>query len=104
MESIEKILCSAIWFDDGKHYVHSPVNIKTGMVLCGHRHHNIFAQFQVMGEAGKEMSRHEKEQGFLTNLNRFVDREEGWIIAENANQITDRIVAGKGKLYSENLY
>lgn len=41
-------------------------------------------------------------EGFLTNLNRFVDREEAYIIALNAKQIDSRI--NGSALYSEDLY
>lgn len=42
----------------------------------------------------------ESVQGFLTNKNRFVDREEGAIIAFDAGQIEKE----KETLYSEDLY
>lgn len=37
----EYIICSAIHFDDSKEHVHQPVNIKSGYVVCGRRHHSI---------------------------------------------------------------
>ena len=43
-------------------------------------------------------------QGFLTNKNRFVDRREGYIIAELTNQLNDRSRGGSIELYSEDLY
>jgi len=46
----------------------------------------------------------EEVQGFLTNKNRFVDREEGYDIAELANQLNDRSRGGSRALYSEDLY
>ncbi len=46
---------------------------------------------------------YEKEQGFLTNLNRFVDRKEAWSIADKAGQIKQQS-GGHGTLYSEDLY
>lgn len=99
----EIILCAAIWFDDGKFYHHQPVNVKTGVVFCGHRHGCIFAQ--VGGTVGERQNLgiFEKEQGFLTNLNRFVDRQEAWDIAKKANQIIG-VSGGEGTLYSEDLY
>lgn len=36
----ERILCAAVHYDDGKEYVHQPINITSGYVVCGHRHHN----------------------------------------------------------------
>lgn len=49
----------------------------------------------------------EKEQGFLTNKGRWVDRQEAWKIAVKNRQIVRRVggdTAKGGTLYSENLY
>lgn len=96
----EYILCSAIWFDDGNVYTCQPINIHIGIVLCGHRHYNIFAQIGGLVKERKDLGIYEKEQGFLTNLNRFVDREEGAKIAFRAKQIENET----NRLYSEDLY
>lgn len=111
----EYILCAAIHFDDGNKYVHQPKNIQSGYVLCGRRHHNIYAV--LAGITGNDRKRLEYEQcqGFITNLDRFVDREEGYLIALNAKQIKDieiepelqRIFPDREKkrlLISEHLY
>lgn len=100
MNREEYILCAAIHFDDGKQYAHQPRNIQTGIVLCGHRHSCIFQQIGGLVGERKNLGIHEKEQGFLTNLNRFVNREEGAIIALNAGQIDNELKT----LYSEDLY
>ena len=100
MNREEYILCAAIHFDDGKQYAHQPRNIQTGIVLCGHRHGCIFQQIGGLVGERKNLGIHEKEQGFLTNLNRFVNREEGAIIALNAGQIDNELKT----LYSEDLY
>ena len=96
----EYILCSAIWFDDGKEYEHPPKNIKTGLVVCGRRHHNCFnIVYHLVG--AKNIRHYEKEiQGFLTNTNRFVTREEAAIIALKAGQITEPT----NRLFSEDLW
>lgn len=102
---IEYILCAANYYNDGKIYTYSPVNIEVGFVICGHRHHNCISSFvQLVGfpytEDGHRL--HNTEiQGFLTNKNRFVDRLEGARIAILAEQIDDVF---KKKLYSEDLY
>jgi hypothetical protein len=84
----EYILCSAIHYDDGKEYVHQPRNIKSGYVLCGRRHHNIInTQFQVFGV---KTTGDNNTQGFLTNIDRFVNRKEGYKIALEAGQIKPR--------------
>lgn len=99
-QSTEFILCAAIWFDDGKKYAGQPLNINTGLVLCGHRHACIFPQIGgLVGERVK-LGTHEKEQGFLTNQNRFVGRCEAATIAFNSGQIKSEI----NRLYSEDLY
>jgi len=102
--TLEYILCAANHYDDGTEPVHEPKNIKSGFVVCGRRHHNCIHTFaMIVGfpytERGMEIHRTE-EQGFITNTNRFVSREEGADIAFNAGQITER----KSTLYSEDLY
>ena len=97
----ESILCASIHFDDGIEYVHQPVNIKTGIVLSGHRHGCIFVQSAFFGHPSRnDLNIINEEQGFLTNKNRFVSREEAEQIAFDAGQIKEKT----GKLYSEDLY
>lgn len=107
MES-EKIICSAIWYKElplVKEEVlrirgFSPTNVDRGIVFAGHRHpHCLYQMVAITGkssyEAGKNIS------GFLTNLNRFVDREEGAKI-HIANGGT--LNYSSTDLYSEDLY
>jgi len=96
----EYILCSAIWFDDGKEYVHNPSNIKTGFVIAGRRHHNCFAVLGQILQPNLEYKALDDIQGFLTNTNRFVDREEGGRIAFEAGQTKEL----KKTLFSEDLW
>lgn len=91
----EYILCSAIWFDDGVKYPHQPKNIDTGYVICGRRHHNCFTIRSIITNDDNE-----REQGFLTNTDRFVDREEAGRIAYEAGQIKEK----NNFLYSEDLW
>lgn len=79
-----------------------PKNCKTGVVFTGIRHGQcIYTKSAVTGLRDAESG--EYTQGFLTNLNRFVDRQEAWDIAEKANQII-MVSGGEGTLYSEDLY
>ena len=95
------ILCAAIWFNDGKTYVHQPVNIKTGFVVCGQRHHNCFIIFSILkNEDYKRTDYGDLVQGFLTSDNKFVNRKEGGRIAFKANQIVKKTDC----LFSEDLY
>jgi len=106
----EYILCSAIWYKELplKHEEplrlrgYSPYNIDRGVVLCGWRHSNCL--YQMNGITGlKSHEAGKNESGFLTNKNRFVNREEGMKIAKAANQLnTDLHVSNI--LFSENLY
>lgn len=46
-----------------------------------------------------------REQGFLTSLGRYVNRQEGTLIARAAGQLEDRIkTGGENTLYSEDLW
>lgn len=103
----EYILCAAIWYKDIPLVKPSvldnrgirPYNIDRGIVFCGWRHPNcIYQKYAITGLRDAESG--ENEQGFLTNKNRFVNREEAAIIAFNAGQITKEL----NTLYSEDLY
>ena len=102
--SAEYILCSAIWFDDGiTTYIHQPKNIKSGFVVCGRRHHNCFTIKAMLQGVGRTNYINEV-QGFLTNKDRFVDRQEAMIIAVLANQIIERTGSRPDTLYSEDVW
>lgn len=96
----EYILCAAIWFDDGKKYAHQPKNINTGLVLCGWRHGCIFPQIGGLVGERQQLGIYEKDQGFLTSHNRFVDRKEAAKIAVDNNQCD----SDNTFLFSEDLY
>lgn len=113
LTSKEYILCAAVWYKDLpmkkpdilEHRGFRPFNVDKGVVVSGWRHGNCIYQMvaitglrSVPSEAGEEV------QGFLTNKNRFVDREEGYDIAEAAEQLNERPRGGGRTLYSEDLY
>ena len=108
---MEKIQCSANWYkdyplimDDFPEGFCRPINVDSGMVFCGLRHHNcIYAMVAISGkrqcEAGEEI------QGFLTNKNRFVNRLEALEIAIKADQvIIEKLGNPRIGLFSEDLY
>jgi hypothetical protein len=97
-DNTQRILCAAIWFDDGIVHVHQPKNIQTGFVICGRRHHNCFATLSAITD--KRHFEFEKEQGFLTNDDMFMNRVDAAKVAFEAKQ-TDEI---KKELFSEDLY
>ena len=119
MEEKEFIICAAIYINDGKFHDQQPININKGFVVCGRRHNNCYQTIQsitglgvneTIGELIKSLNTEEiiKHQGFVTSLDRYVDRKEGWIIAKNNNQIQYGLYASDNGedsiLISENLY
>lgn len=88
---MERIICAAI---------HNPVDIDMAgepLIYCGLRHHNILRQ-------GKHVSRNPHHQGFLTNIGRYVGRQEGLTIALIASQVLDIKEVRGDILFSEDLY
>lgn len=109
----EYILCAAIWYKDMplikpdilEPRGFRPYNVDRGVVISGWRHANcIYQMVAITGLRDIPVQVGESVQGFLTNKNRFVDRIEGWKIAEAANQINDRPRGNSKTLYSEDLY
>ena len=82
---MKKILCAAIHYNDGKVYPHQPKNIKEGLVICGRRHHNCITTLSSLTNG--EHVRKFIDQGFLTVDDNYVDRQEAYKIAYEANQI-----------------
>lgn len=105
---MERILCAAIWYKEIplKKIITGvlPKNCDRGIVILGHRHGQcIWTVGSLTGLRTctiADDATGESEQGFLTNTNRFVNREEAAIIAFNSKQIDKEIKT----LYSEDLY
>jgi hypothetical protein len=100
----EYILCAANHYDDGKEMTHGPKNIESGFVICGRRHANCISMFAKMVgfpyDENANALRKTERQGFLTNTDRFVEREEAAQIAFEAGQIKQHKIV----LFSEDLY
>lgn len=104
----EYILCAAVWYKEyDPDYAEEvkrqsrPKNVTRGMVFCGQRHLQCIRTFSyVTGKRSVDSEIGDNEQGFLTNTNRFVSREEGGQIAFDAGQTKEL----KQTLYSEDLY
>ncbi len=107
-KNIEYILCAANFYNDGQEHTHTVINKKLGFIICGHRHHNCIGTFaQMRGFPYSEESQllqNTEIQGFLTNTNRFVDRQEGLKIAIEANQLKIGNQCNYKDLYSEDLW
>ena len=105
----EFIVCAAIWFDDGLKYEHQPKNIQSGIVVSGRRHHNCYGTLAAMGLQGKYFRKFDigrKGQGFITSKDRFLSREDAFLIAQKQGQIFHKMHDGKTSemLVSEDLY
>lgn len=98
------ILCAAIWYKNEKSATHDVSNINSGIVVCGRRHHNCISIYHAL--TGKTTCDRETDiQGFLTSDNRFVDRKEGYQIAQAAGQLLhDMHDKTNPILISEDLY
>lgn len=102
----ETIICAAIWYKEIRTHIDipqvRPVNIESGIVVCGYRHGQIIWTVSMLTGLRTvtyaDDGTGEYEQGFLTNKNRFVDRKEAYKIAYENNQI---IGPNKGRLHNE---
>ncbi len=103
MRKDEYILCAAIWFDDGVDRDLPEIKGKTGYVVLGRRHSNVFFTASVLSDDGSIRLPEKETQGFITNKNRFVDRLEAADIAFKAGQIVQPTKHPLG-LFSEDLY
>ncbi|MHA1199458.1 MAG: hypothetical protein ACTSQF_09045 [Candidatus Heimdallarchaeaceae archaeon] len=83
----EYILCAAVWFDNKTVYPHQPTNIKSGLVVLGRRHHNAITTAFLLNDEKKINTACTNTQGFITNLDHFVNRKEAGKIAFEAKQI-----------------
>lgn len=98
---MEKILCSAILYDDGKHYPHQEIyGVDSGFVIGGFRHNNIIGTFPTNNKHRNDGKEYKTTQGFITSHGRFVTREEAALIAYDAGQIRKQVK----RLFSEDLY
>lgn len=92
----------------GKEFILCAALNYNGNIICGHRHSDCYETLSnVVKVEDKDMPLRDN-QGFLTSLNRYVDRKEGWKIAKENNQIQYGLsVSDNGEnsqLISENLY
>jgi len=76
----EFILCAAIDYD--------------GTIVCGHRHGDCYDVLKsLIGEIDADKLPARDKQGFLTSENRYVGREEAWVIAKERKQVVHGLKA-----------
>lgn len=72
----ERIICPAIWIDDGNEYEGQPENIKTGYVVYGINLVDIFFRMTARDIGTpiniKPLRLNEVHEGYYTNYKRFV--------------------------------
>jgi hypothetical protein len=106
-QKTEYIACAAIWYKELPTQTYLPKNITNGIVVCGHRHSHCIDIVKTLSNLRTvKISPDgvgETIQGFLTNTNKFVDREEAVLIAVNANQIINEYY-NSNMLFSEDIY
>lgn len=75
------------------------------VVLCGHRHWNVFEQLKFLGFEPRKGYK-EVAQGFIDDKNNFLNREEAFDHAIQCGQIKDDREDGDycGRLVSEDLW
>ena len=80
----EYIMCAANYYDDGKDYIHKPFNIDKGYIVCGWRHPHCGTTYIA---ASGDDTWDSCVQGFFTNKNRFLTRDEGRELARENGQV-----------------
>jgi hypothetical protein len=94
-----RILCAAIWIDDGETHVFHLTPNGSGYILGGYRHNDII---EIMPN---EKSIYYHEQGFLASDGRYYDRKKAMEIAIKAGQVKkEELHNSRIGLFSEDLY
>jgi len=98
-----RIICSAVWVDDGIKYSSQPKNIKSGFVVCGRRHCNCFTTLSLIYDNPAELIHCKVVQGFLSSEDVFLNRKQALPVANHAKQfVGEKLLSGV--LISEDLW
>lgn len=98
----EYILCAAFHVKTPKKYNSQPINIESGLVILGRRHHNAG---EILNLIFPEKSNLDIIDGFITSKNRFLDRKEALKLAKTTDQLVDLGLYENAEiLISEDLY
>ena len=96
---MERILKAAIHFENKVQWTITVKNLDTGIVVNGYSHSDC-----IHNAITKRVSvKLPQTEGFITNENRFVNREEAWGIALAAKQINPEDCIKQGSLSSPDL-
>ncbi len=102
----ERILCAAIHYNNGTKNT-TVLNIDIGVIICGRRHADCIRTLEALIPNIDESKIPDRDkQGFMTSKNRYISREEAFLIAKANNQIEHKMFDNDetGSLNSEDLY
>lgn len=97
---VEYVMCAANYYDDGKDHQMQPYNIDKGFVIGSWRHACGGYAYMAANPTSKRWDN--CEQGFLTNKNRFLTREQSLELVKENGQLTKPLIGGM--LTSEDLW
>jgi hypothetical protein len=109
----ETILCAACFFPNFPQdrysktlYISLPKNISSGLVIQGRRHSDCLAMYINFCSAHADpIDAMNNVDGFITSSNKFLTREQAWVVAKEAGQLFDWALGlDEGSLISEHLY
>lgn len=102
---MQKILCAAIRYRNDKTYSSGPLNVPTGLVVCGRRHHDCYTVLEQVVDFDANALEHE-DFGFMTDENLYLNRKEAYPIALAAGQVQKPELHDESNLIliSEDLY
>lgn len=96
----EYVMCAANYYDDGEDHFYQPFNIDKGFIIAGWRHSCCGMSYMGANPTVKRWDN--SEQGFLTNKNRFLTREQALELVKTNGQLEGDIIGGE--LTSEDLW
>jgi hypothetical protein len=95
-----KILCAAVWHLTFDANISRPLNVEFGTVFTGRRHSNCYEQMMAFGVQIQQ----DCVDGFLTENNVFLTREQAMLVASVNNQLLPHCKGMAPTLISEMLY
>lgn len=96
----EYIMCAANHYNDGCDHLMQPYNIDKGFVICGWRHPNCGYSYLAANSTANRWD--DCVQGFLTNKNRFLTRDEAFELVKTNGQLKEDLIGSV--LTSEDLW
>lgn len=107
----KRILCVALYLDDGKPHTNQPANITSGFIIAGRRHDDCYETLSIIcrvsGGSAMKFDILAAKRGFLSSDGFFYDRKEAFLIALEAGQVSTAYQNGADEdssLVSDQLY